>query len=353
MAHPNPIFQKIAFSYFDKHGEFHELAKLVGTDKFFITGATGVFGGWFLEYFNWMHTRQLGEPVVTILSRHPHSYHFNFMHTVIGDIGDFDVPEGSFEYLLHLAAPSGRDTFHGMSDLVKLEQVYFGTKRVLEVSESLVRKRSLVASSGAIYGGFPAHYAIPISEDNRTAPPSSEIGIGLALGKKISEFLCQDAVRSTNCDLSIARLFSFVGPGLPVDIHYAIGNFVYKAVQGEDVVITGDGKPSRSYMFLGDMVYWLLTILIKGKNGDDYNVGSTTKVTMSELARKVQKIVNPDIEISVLGQSNKSPGNPVNYFYVPNTDKAKSTLGLRELTSLDDALHIYAEYVRRKNTVPR
>ena len=351
MAHHNPIFQKIAFSYFDKHGEFHELAKLVGTDRFFITGATGVFGQWFLEFFNWMHTRRLGEPMATVLSRRPHTYHFQFVNTVIGDIGDFVVTESSFEYLLHLAAPSARDTFQGMSDIAKLEQLYRGTKRVLEVSEALVTKRSLIASSGAIYGGFPEHHTAPISEENRTSPLSSEFGIGLALGKRISEFLCQDAVRTTNCDLSIARLFSFVGPGLPVDIHYAIGNFVEKAVQGEDIIIIGDGKPSRSYMFLGDMVYWLLMILIKGINGSDYNVGSTTEITMSELATKIKNLVNSDIKISVLGQSNKTPGNPVNYFYIPDTNKAKSTLGLKELTSIDDALKIYAGYLQQKHSL--
>lgn len=347
MAHHDPIFQKIAFSYFEKHIEFRELGKLVGANKFFVTGATGVFGGWFLEYFNWVHTRKLGTPIVTILSRHPNSYYFKFMNTVIGDIRDFVVPESPFEYLLHLAAPSARDTFQGMSDLAKLEQLYFGTKRVLEVSESLVRKRSLIASSGAIYGGFPAHHTMPISEENRNAPLSSEDGIGLALGKRVGEFLCQEAVRAKNCDLSIARLFSFVGPGLPVDIHYAIGNFVDKAVRGEEIVITGDGKPSRSYMFLGDMVYWLLTILIKGKNGSDYNVGSTTNVTMSELAQKIKNLVNVDITVSVLGKTNKTSGNPINYFYTPDVSKAKTTLGLKELTSLDEALTTYIDYLRR------
>ena len=352
MAHHDPILQKIAFAYFDKHDEFRELAKQVGINNFFITGATGVFGGWFIEYFNWVHARSLGEPMVTILSRRPHSFHFKFLHSIIGDIKDFVHPETSFEYLLHLAAPSARDTFEGMSDVAKLEQLYLGTKRVLEASEALVRKRSLIASSGAIYGGFPAQHTMPISEKNRTAPLSSEIGIGLALGKRISEFLCQDAVRETDCDLSIARLFSFVGPGLPVDIHYAIGNFLEKAVRGEDIVITGDGKPSRSYMFLGDMVYWLLTILFNGKAGADYNVGSTRNITMSDLAQTIKKIVNPDIEISVLGKSNRTPGNPINYYYVPDTTKAQKSLGLKELTSLNEALIIYSEYLQSKNTAP-
>ena len=102
-------------------------------------------------------------------------------------------------------------------------------------------------------------------------------------------------------DASIARCFSFVGPGLPTDLHYAIGNFVSSAVNGEDIIIKGDGSNIRSYMYLGDMVSWLMRILFMGKQGEDYNVGSDEKISVLELAKIVKNTLKTTSKIVVLG----------------------------------------------------
>ena len=146
-------------------------------------------------------------------------------------------------------------------------------------------------------------------------------------------------------DASIARCFSFIGPGLPTDLHYAVGNFVAQAVNGEDIVIRGSGRPIRSFMHLGDMVFWLMTILFRGRNGEDYNVGSKDAISILELAREIVDVLETKSEIVVLNESDKTSGNPPNYFYVPDTLKAERELSLFCRGELRPSIKEYADYL--------
>ncbi|MBX3721893.1 MAG: NAD-dependent epimerase/dehydratase family protein [Turneriella sp.] len=76
---------------------------------------------------------------------------------------------------------------------------------------------------------------------------------------------------------------------MPRDQGYAAGNFIGNILQGEDILIQGDGTPRRSYIYTADLVIWLLRILTKAKTGDIYNVGSHQDISISELAEYLVK----------------------------------------------------------------
>lgn len=346
MTDDYPKFSSFVSAFFDRHNEFGEIAETIGDKRIFVTGGTGLFGQWVIALAEWMHRKDLAAPQLTILSRRDALPDLPFVTTHFGTIDSFDYPSGAFDLLIHLAAPSARDTFNGMSDRDKLDQLYTGTSRVLDFTARQVNGRSLFASSGAVYGGFDASQVAPVREDNRTAPLPSFNGIGLGLGKRVAEFLIMDRVRTGDVDAGIARAFSFVGPGLPTDLHYAIGNFVAQAVRGEDIQIKGNGEPVRSFMYMGDAIWWLFRILTSGEAGRDYNVGSSRAISIVDLAKRVRHLVNQDIRVEVHGLSNSTPGNPSNHYYVPDLKKASQELGLRELTSLEDGISAHATFLR-------
>ena len=338
-----------AGAFFDQHDEFRGVAEQIDDKRIFVTGGTGLFGQWVIALTEWMHKQKLAAPQLTVLSRRDALLDLPFVTSHLGTIDNFEFPTGTFDLLLHLAAPSARDTFNGMTDRDKLHQLYAGTSRVLDFTAQQVNGRSLFASSGAVYGGFDANHETPINEDDRTAPLPSFNGIGLGLGKRVAEFLVMDRVRAGDVDAGIARAFSFVGPGLPTDLHYAIGNFVGRAVHGDDIQINGDGRPVRSFMYMGDAIWWFFEILISGQTGQDYNVGSSEAISIGDLSAKVRDLVNKDIRITINGCSNSTLGNPANHHYVPNVKKACRELGLRELTTLEKGILAYAKFLREIN----
>jgi nucleoside-diphosphate-sugar epimerase len=148
--------------------------------------------------------------------------------------------------------------------------------------------------------------------------------------------------------VKIARGFAFVGPHLPLDAHFAIGNFIRDALAGGPIRIRSDGTAVRSYLYAADLAVWLWTILVAGKSGQAYNVGGAEAVTMAELARRVRDELAPNSQIQQDRQP--IPGQPVDR-YVPDVSRAANELGLEPRITIEEAVSRTAEWARRCATV--
>ena len=142
-------------------------------------------------------------------------------------------------------------------------------------------------------------------------------------------------------EIKIARCFAFVGPYLPLDVHFAIGNFIDDVLKGRPkILIKGDGRPLRSYQYGADLVVWLLTILVKGQHMRPYNVGSDSAVSIEETAACVRDAgvdLMPGIKPEIIIAMPPDQGQPAPR-YVPSVERAKRELGLKEFTPLTEAV---------------
>ena len=109
---------------------------------------------------------------------------------------------------------------------------------MLELARARGTRRLLFTSSGAVYGKQPPALS-HIPEDYPGAPPATDTGSAYGQGKRISEFLCGCYSQVYGFDAVIGRLFAFVGPHLPLDANYAVGNFIRDAMAGGPVRICG------------------------------------------------------------------------------------------------------------------
>ena len=147
--------------------------------------------------------------------------------------------------------------------------------------------------------------------------------------KRQAENLCALYNHRYSVDFVVARCFAFVGPYLPLDAHFAIGNFIRDGLAGGFIVVKGDGTTVRSYLYADDLAEWLWTIMIKGKTGEAYNVGSDEAITISDLAHFVSSCFETKPEVFIQGK----PASEVDR-YVPDIGKVKNELGVLVRTAL-------------------
>jgi dTDP-glucose 4,6-dehydratase len=134
----------------------------------------------------------------------------------------------------------------------------------------------------------------------------------------------------------IARCFAFVGPHLPLNAHFAIGNFIKDVCNKTSIKINGDGSALRSYMYAADLAVFLWSIIFGGHHLTAYNVGSEEELSIRELAKAVQAadtVAHGPIQIG-RPLSSSSPEQ-----YVPSTRLAREHFRLHTLIPLSVSIH--------------
>lgn len=324
-----------------------ELWAPVRGERFFITGGTGFVGTWLTESLLWANRRLSLGISAALLTRNPEAFRQRSPHLAcdpaltlcVGDGATFLYPDGAFPLVVHAATERyfPPDVERPASTL---DRDFAATRRVLELARTRGTRRMLFTSSGAVYGKQPPTLS-HIPEDYPGAPLPTDTGSAYGQGKRVSEFLCATWSEVYGFDAVIGRLFAFVGPMLPLDAGYAVGNFIRDAMSGGPVRIGGDGTPYRSYLYAADLAIWLWTLLMRGESGAAYNVGSPDEISIAELARVVVEVVAPGAEIQVAGQA--VPGAPA-IRYVPATERAEKGLGLRAWVSLEEGVRRTCEW---------
>ena len=310
-------------------------------ERIFVTGGTGFVGTWLMESLLWANRRLNLGISATVLTRNPAAFVRRSPHLacdpavtlIAGDATSFAFPEGTFPLIVHAATDAAHPASVFGCDVA-------ATGRVLEFARRSGVRRLLFTSSGAVYGKQPAGMT-HVPEDYPGAPLTTDLNSAYAQAKRASEFLCLTAGQACGFDVSVARLFAFVGPYLPLDANFAVGNFIRDVLAGGPVRITGDGAPYRSYLYAADLAIWLWTILLRGQSSRVYNVGSEEAITIAALAARVTSALDSKSAISVAQQP--QPGMPPQR-YIPSTARARAELGLHQTVSLDDAIRRTAAF---------
>ncbi len=263
------------------------------------------------------------------LARMPHLASRTEFHWIHGHPAIFSFPKAHHDYVLHLATATSAHL--GQTDPVEmLKNKLSSIAHVLDYARQTGSRRMLVSSSGAVYGRQPAELKrIPESYCGAPNPMSPASAYGE--GKRLVEQMCALA---PEVDTVIARCFSFIGPHLPLDARFAVGNFLRDAMVGGPIVIQGDGSAIRSYLHAADMVIWLLTLLLHGEAGRAYNVGSDEAVSTLQMAKRIACCSATACSIEV----RESPGTFSADTYVPDISHAKLGLGLDVWISFDQAV---------------
>lgn len=195
----------------------------------------------------------------------------------------------------------------------KLNDIKAAKKFILLIKKLPKQTRILFTSSGAIYG--------KLKNKKKYAET-----------KKIIENMFIN-LGSNGYNVSIARMFTFIGKRILDDKNYAISQFINSGLRKKPIKVNAKSKIYRSYMHSDDMVRWVLTILSKSNSKCPiYNVGSNECISIQNLAKLIGQILKTSVKI-------KKPSNKKIERYIPIIKKAQKELNLKLNYNLRTALH--------------
>lgn len=340
------------------HGELNTILERSRDDldelsdaRLLITGGTGFVGRWLLEAL--LHADQrlkLGlKPVV--LTRQPHRFADHqprlarWVEALEGDVTAIPNP-GMVDAVIHAATPASADLNDRDPDIMRTI-IVDGARSVLDAVAPSGAVPLLFTSSGAVYGPQPWDLeSIPESfdQDDAVLDPRN----AYAAGKREAEQILAAASTAGGPSLRLARLFTFVGPGLPLDAHFAVGNFIGDALARRPITISGDGLAVRSYMYPTDLIVALLAVLIRGTPNRAYNVGSPDPVSIAELASRVRDLVAPAVPVEITGLAASRLPTGAGQRYVPDCTRLHDELRAGGFVGLDDAILRTANWARAR-----
>ena len=309
--------------------------------RVFLTGGTGFFGKWLMESVARANEQLKLNAQMVVLSRDPGLFKTRYPHLAQasgvmfhqGNVRDFEFSQEPFDFIIH-AATDASSQLNIENPLLMIDTIVEGTRRTLEFARHCDAKRFLLASSGAVYGKQPPDLS-HVPEDYSGAPDSTQPASAYGEAKRLAELLCSIYQKQYKLEVTIARCFAFVGPYLNLNIHYAIGNFIRDGLNGGPIIVKSDGSAYRSYMYVADLIIWLWTILLLGKAGTAYNVGSAHAVSIGELANLVSCCLPEKPAVRIAGARKKGS---LPERYIPDVQLAMDELGLRVEVSLEDSI---------------
>lgn len=322
--------------------------------RLFITGGTGFVGKWLLgTLIHASETLDLGCHI-TVLSRNPEAFLSKWpliasqISWITGDVCNFNIPSKPCDFIIHAATDVGRQ--------VSVEDLFLtiseGARRIVELARRCRASRLLFLSSGAAAHGQLSKEIQIRSLINRGASSLLQSqSAAYAVGKQIAEQLIAEASLSGAFSCRIARLFSAVGPHLPMSQHFAIGNFIGDAMANRAITINGDGSSVRSYLYAADMVGWLWSILLEEATPRHiYNVGSSQSISILDLARLVKTTIGSPHPVALKNAQQGLASMTIRAlgsdYYVPECTAAMHDLDLPQPLDLAEAIKRTADWYR-------
>jgi nucleoside-diphosphate-sugar epimerase len=316
-----------------------------------ITGGTGFIGRWLVElalranevFGSGVSVGIVTRNAVRSTSRLPHIFSRPDAHVIEIELDEptDHRPFGGMDLCIHAATEVPAPAF-GRGVVADYDSIVLGTRRTLEAAHANGATRFLLTSTGSIYGAV-LHGTANVAETYNGAPGLLNSGFPYGNAKRAAEWFTS-ASATPGFATTIARIFTPIGPGLPLDGPFAAGNFVRDAIARQPIVIQGDVRTLRSYLYTADLAVWLMRILVDGKPGEAYNVGSEHPVTIGQLAETVAQLTNGTVQ--AIGDSSGNENHVQRY--IPNTHKARHELNLEQYHSLEDAVIKTITWTRRQ-----
>jgi nucleoside-diphosphate-sugar epimerase len=329
--------------------------KLVVNSNLLITGASGFVGKWLT--LSWLSARQElnGNGRLMVVARNVEELRklcsiygaTNEVIYVESDIRNFEIPtELTPEYVIHAATPAS-ESLNNQQPEEMMSIIIEGQRNILNESIRSGVGKFLFLSSGAVYGKQPLDVQY-VAEDYYGGPLPTDVRSAYHESKRVAELMGNIQAANNKISFVTGRLFAFLAPYLPLNTHFAAGNFLLDGMTGRDISVRSDGQSIRSYQYGSDLCVFLWALLIRGRSGEAYNVGSDVEVSISNLAHQIKSTLSSASKVEITGEIDPATHTR----YVPSIAKIKTELSVSNVvdlpTSIARTARWYEEEMRTK-----
>ncbi|MCW8354482.1 NAD(P)-dependent oxidoreductase [Marinomonas pontica] len=304
---------------------------------FFITGGAGFLGTWLCEWLMYLNRTENAGIKVYVLDREKNRIQERFenelqrgeMVLLNYDVRSLTEIPREVNYIIHAAATPDT-SFHASCPIDTMSSVAEGTASMLRAASRLNNLKAILnVSSSAIYANSDM---TTLTEDSTSLPFSHSLAAVYPESKRYAEKLCQAARNELRLPIVSIRPFTFCGPYQNLSSPWILNTFINDALNKRPIRIYGDGQTTRGVMYGADFSVWVLVILLHGKSGNVYNVGSDNPVMAYELANYVAK--NFSFTPSIMLNTSLAKINDRTYL-LPDTYQVKKDLNLTTFTDLE------------------
>jgi UDP-glucose 4-epimerase len=246
------------------------------------------------------------------------------------------------DVIYHLAAAVGVKLIVE-SPVRTIETNVRGTEVILELANKK-KKKVFVASTSEVYGKASK---VPFSEnDDLVMGPTVKGRWAYACSKALDEFLAIAYWKEKKLPVIVVRLFNTVGPRQTAQYGMVLPTFVRQALAGKPITVYGDGKQTRSFTYVGDVVGALIRLADCDRAvGEVFNIGNSQEVAIESLGEKVKTAVNSESEIQHIPYDQAyGEGFEDMPRRVPDISKIRSYISWEPQVQLDEMIHRVIEY---------
>lgn len=245
------------------------------------------------------------------------------IHILECDITTYNYEEvGNVDYIVHCAAPTA-SKFFVECPVETFDVIYSGTRNLLDYARRHIVKGFIYLSSLEVYGEINDRSKL-VTEDMQGYVDVMAVRSSYPMAKRAAENLCCLYASEYGVHVKVARLTQTTGAGITMGDNRVIAQFARLAAYGNDIVLHTTGESARSYCYTTDAISAILYILLKGQEGNVYNVANeNTYISAKNMAEFVRINFNPSINVRI--ELNDNMG------YAPVTKLNLSTEKLKSL----------------------
>lgn len=263
---------------------------------------------------------------------------FKFLKHDVTEIND----DTRIDQIYHLASPASPNKDKPKSYIsLSFETMQVNTVGTWKLCEAAIKMgaKFLFASTSEVYGDPLEH---PQQEEYRGNVSTTGPRSVYDESKRFGETITSAFVRSKNLDGRIVRIFNTYGPRM-ADDGRVVYEFITAALQNEPIPVFGDGKQTRSFCYVSDMVDGIIAAMEKGEIGEVFNLGNPHELTVLELAEKIKQLTSSSSEPEFVEALPED--DPIKR--CPDISKARQRLGWEPQVSLEEGLKRLIEYFKK------